>query len=233
MQARTYESHSQLSYDVAGNLNKPILIQDIESPTLYKNTFSVMYEEIRVDRVEVTFYPGSDHIYGLHDFDCIRMIPYHRELPTSMTNDKASSIAVTRTFAPTAKRCTAEWRRIPSSPIENTFYPAQGDILNHYLPLGLGGVYLYCDGPAAFAGSFGGALYVRWHVTFRGVRSDDNQSPPTLAVPIRPSSASLSDVVVLSGKQYVRVGEATNPGPDEDDDSDDDSDSDHLALFPQ
>jgi hypothetical protein len=182
-----------------------------------------MYEEIRVDRVTAVFLPGSDHIYGLHDFDAVRMIPYHRELPTTMTNDKASSIATTRTFAPTAKRCTATWTRIRDSPVENTFYPAQGDILTHYLPLSLGGLYLYCDGPAAFAGSFAGVLFVKWHVTFRGVRSDDNQSPPTLlSLPVRPSSASLSDVVVLEGKQYVRIGEASNPGP-EDDDEDDDS----------
>jgi hypothetical protein len=143
-----------------------------------------------------------------------------------MTNAKASSILTTRTYAPTAKRVYCDWNRIKSSPIENTFYPAQGDTLNHYLPLGLGGIYIYIDGPAAFVGSFAGVLFIRWHVTFRGVRSDDNQSAPTLSlvrnIPVRPSSDTLSDVVVLEGKQYVRIGEASNPGPEESDDDDDD-----------
>jgi hypothetical protein len=226
LQSRTFENHAQLFYDVSGNINKAVLIQDLESPTAYKNTFSVMYEEVRVDKLVVTFYPGSDHIYGLHDMDATRMTPYHRSLPTSMTNDKASSIQTTRTFSPVAKRCRMEWNRIPDSPVECTFYPAQGDILTHYLPLSLGGVYIYMDGPVAFASSYAGSLFTKWHVTFRGVRSDDNNVAPLfpLFIPISPSRDSLSDVVVLEGKQYVRVGEATNPGPEESDDSDGDDD---------
>lgn len=113
---------------------------------------------------------------------------------------------------------------------ERIFYSAQGTFLAPQIPASLGGVYLFCDGPVGEVGKAVGTVRVTWHLQFKGVRTTDNVVPPSLSVRKKMEWADMSssseeeasEVILLKGKQYVRVGEAKNPGPEAGIGSDDD-----------
>jgi hypothetical protein len=109
---------------------------------------------------------------------------------------------------------TCTWHRNPNEPKENEFYSTLGVPLGHIIPSDLGGVYLFIDGPISTAGYYMGHLFVTWDVTFKGLRSSDTVVTARRRVCFdEESDEEVDSVVYLDGKQYVRVGEAKNPGP--------------------
>jgi hypothetical protein len=55
-----------------------------------------------------------------------------------------------------------------------TYVDTDGTSVNHNIPVELGGIYLYCDGPVSAAGSNIGTAVWTWTLEYKGVRMDNN-----------------------------------------------------------
>lgn len=85
----------------------------------------------------------------------------------------------------------------------------------------MGGVYIFCDGPIGEVGTAVGTIVLTYILEFKGLRTSDNVIAPTLQPKPKTvtewseiDSDTEEEVILLRGKQYIRVGEAKNPGPD-------------------
>jgi hypothetical protein len=112
---------------------------------------------------------------------------------------------------------------------ENQFYSTQsGD--DRSLPLDIGGAFIYQTGIAGRASDYLGGYVMEWDVEFRGLRLSDNVTNPRPPLRVErksdPEILNLSvdkhfdGIVLLDGKEYIRIGEAKNPGPEDQDDED-------------
>jgi len=211
-----------------------LAVRDLEGYQGYYQDLAILYEEVRVEGMKVWFFPNSNFRYGLLDYRMVIIGSMHKGLPTVMTQQIGASIAELKCYPSTREKYVAQWTKRTDDPSENIFYSAMGDNVTNYLPQSLGGIQLFCDGPTAYLAA--GAMVIEWSLTFRGLRYLSNVTLPTRLVrqpsadmfPISRDSPSLrvdDEVVLLGGKQYVRIGEAKNPGPEESEADDDDDDS--------
>jgi hypothetical protein len=123
--------------------------------------------------------------------------------------------------------------------LEQQFYKTGGSSVSLYpYPEDVGGIYLFADGPFSTVGNYLGSVVVTWLITFRGSRNAATGYLAPVPLPLRDESTLRIDkreplnsssenpihmvttsvtpepYVILGGKAYIRVGEATNPGPD-------------------
>jgi hypothetical protein len=120
---------------------------------------------------------------------------------------------------------------------ENQFYSTQSAD-SQALPLDIGGAFIYQTGIAGRASDYLGGYVMEWDIEFRGLRLSDNVTlrsdlrvvEAPINIPPRPK-LTIDDVVVLDGKEYIRVGEAKNPGPETSESEGDDDDEDCFGSL--
>lgn len=103
---------------------------------------------------------------------------------------------------------------------ETGFYTTNGTFLAPEIPASLGGIYVFCDGPVALATQSLGTMIVTWTIELKGIRAFDNVAiRPREWADIDSSDEDIEPVEIIrrNGKEYIRVGEAKNPGPEDED----------------
>jgi hypothetical protein len=171
---RTYRTHTDLGLDVTGNIAYRVDVNQIEDQYAYYTAFAVLHEEVRVESMTMDFYPSSSLKYGGIAMAPIMTSVFHIEDSTTLSNTYMLGCLQTKVHSPLNYRIRSTWRRQPMDSLENEFRSANGNNVTHQLPLSLGSIAIYSDGPVASAGTEVGAVIITWRLAFKGLRTADN-----------------------------------------------------------
>jgi len=118
--------------------------------------------------MKLRFIANSALVYGQIGMTALYITPYHTDVPGSMNSATAAETLQTRTFSvadPSIKQ--VKWVANPMDSAETTFYSTTGTSLAHVIPAGLGGIYIYADGPVISAGTAVGTILTTWKLRVR------------------------------------------------------------------
>lgn len=160
--------YDNIDLDVSGNISLPIKVQDVENNSNYPTYVHGLFGEVQVLSMKVRFIANAALVYGQIGMTALYMTPYHTDVPGTMNSATASETLQTRTYSvadPSIK--TLKWVMNPQDSAETTFYSTTGTSLAHVIPSGLGGIYIYSDGPVGSAGTSVGTILTTWKLRVR------------------------------------------------------------------
>lgn len=160
--------YDNIDLDVSGNISVGIKVNDVENNSGYPSYVHALFGEIRILSVKVRFVANSALVYGQIGMTALYMTPYHTDVPSSMNSATAAETIQTRIYSvadPSIKEM--RWVADLGNSDEASFYPTTGNSLSHVIPAGLGGIYVYSDGPVSAAGTSVGTILTTWKCEVR------------------------------------------------------------------
>lgn len=159
-------NNTQVILDSAGDMFRPINVQDVISATDF-TSFANIYQEYKVLRLSTWFIPYCAVTYNTAaEFETIYALPYHSNLPTGMSTGQAVEVIEGRWWPPGFNQFMKQtWSMNEQTGNENTFVDvttASG--------FDLGGILWYMNGPTAKNGDPVGNIISTFKVIFRGRR---------------------------------------------------------------
>jgi hypothetical protein len=218
---RTIREYAYPYLDGSGNVNLLYPVRLLEDMSEYDSSLAIPYEEVRVEKFNIKFIPNSYFKYAEVNFGPVMLTTFHRELPASMSMASLINYQATKTHPPLKDTYSITWHFQRSSPLECEFVSARGNSTTHYIPLTLGGITMYIDGPSSEAGKYVGTVIREYTVLFRGLRTSTLLTlEPTMSVnhvnsesiedevpdlvPSTPSHVGGRDYVILSNPRMRR-----------------------------
>lgn len=150
--------------DVSGNINSTLAVNLVSSISSFSTNLAPLFQEYRVLSMKLKLFK-LNIMKTLNLSGHLFLIPYHSQMPGTMSDPTAVGIGTMRAFPICDEQVHPQltWKANLDDPAESEFFPT-----NTALSIGLGGIYVWLDGPVSAAANLVAQGIATWKIEVRG-----------------------------------------------------------------